>query len=269
MSCCPSVRRYVRRAQDRAARVGRAVRALRPGASLRFESRRRTPPGAAHCLRTGRAGGHERLRQAPATVRGEGRTFELVPRLHRLRPRRGVSLAACARVLGLGQRAPAAGVRRDKRGLRARVASDADQFARAIEPAAEGIAIPAGARERCQLRVGAQSLRAEPDAELSGLAGARHCQAVVHRLVGLGPPPLPQGQLCEEDVVDPLPAVLAQRGERGFEVRARGVEIAAPDLEVGAEHEEHVGEVRGDGAERGGTLRCPRRPIRRRRAATR
>ena len=33
----------------------------------------------------------------------------------------------------------------------------------------------------------------------------------------------------------PEHAVLAQRGARGLEVRSRGVEVAAADLEVGAE----------------------------------
>jgi hypothetical protein len=57
--------------------------------------------------------------------------------------------------------------------------------------------------------------------------GARSRQAVAYRLAGLRPPSLPQGQLCKEDFVDSLPAVLAQRGKRGFEVSPRGLEVAA------------------------------------------
>ena len=93
-------------ARDRAARVRRAARALAAGASLRSESRRRAPPGAARSPRCGA----RRRRRAPrpgasdSTRRGAG--VRAVPRssaasAHASRPR----LAACARVLGLGQRA--------------------------------------------------------------------------------------------------------------------------------------------------------------------
>ena len=47
--------------------------------------------------------------------------------------------------------------------------------------------------------------------------------------------------------------VLAQRRERGFEVRPGGVEVAPPELEVGAVDEQHVRIVGGDAADRRGT----------------
>ena len=53
-------------------------------------------------------------------------------------------------------------------------------------------------------------------------------------------------------VVEAERAVLAQGGARGLEVRSCGVEVAAADLDVGADDEEPVREVRGDAAQRGG-----------------
>ncbi len=46
--------------------------------------------------------------------------------------------------------------------------------------------------------------------------------------------------------------VLAQGRARGLEVRARSLELAAADLDAGANREQPVGEARGDAAEGGG-----------------
>ena len=62
--------------------------------------------------------------------------------------------------------------------------------------------------------------------------------------VRVGPAPLPEGELCEVGVVAAEPAVLTQGGARRLEVRSRGVEVAAADLEVGADGEQAVGEAR-------------------------
>ena len=96
----------------------------------------------------------------------------------------------------------------------------------------------------------AQSLGAEPDVELCGLARARPGQGVADSLVRFDPAPLPQRQLREEDVEDPLTAVFAERAERGVEVSSGSLEVPTSELQVGAEHEEHVREVRRDGPDR-------------------
>ena len=101
-------------ARDRVARVGQVVRALRPAASLRSESRRRTPPGAA---RSPRCGARRRTRAPPPGASGStrrGADARARPTSPPPPPTPRRRLAACARVLGLGQRQPAAGVRRDR-----------------------------------------------------------------------------------------------------------------------------------------------------------
>ena len=51
----------------------------------------------------------------------------------------------------------------------------------------------------------------------------------------LGPAALPEGELCDEAVVEAEDVVLAQGGARRLEVRSRIVELAAADLDAGAE----------------------------------
>ena len=53
--------------------------------------------------------------------------------------------------------------------------------------------------------------------------------------VRVRPAALPEGELCEVGVVEAEHVVLAQGGARGLEVRSRGVELAAADLDVGAD----------------------------------
>ena len=130
-------------------------------------------------LGAGRAGGDERLGLAPAAVGRERRALEVLPGRCGLRPRLGPGDPVGALVLGLGQGQPAGRVRRDRRGLGSGAARDSDQLACAIEPAAEGVAVPAGACERRQLRLCAQSLGAELDADLGRLVLARASQPLV------------------------------------------------------------------------------------------
>ena len=100
--------------------------------------------------------------------------------------------------------------------------------------------------------MGSESLGAEPDANLGGGVGARNRESVADGLVGVRPPVLPQRQLCEVHVVNPEPAILAQRAACRIEVRARLVESAATDLDFSPVHEQHVWIVGGEGAQRGG-----------------
>jgi hypothetical protein len=46
-------------------------------------------------------------------------------------------------------------------------------------------------------------------------------------------------------------AGLAQSGARVLQVRSRGIELAAADLDVGADGQQPVREARGDAAQRG------------------
>ena len=78
-------------------------------------------------------------------------------------------------------------------------------------------------------------------------------QGRIHVRVGVDPPALPQRQLGQVHVVDPQAPVLAQRREGGVEVRLGGREVAPPELELGAVHEQHVRIVGGDAADRSGT----------------
>ena len=176
------------------------------------------------CVRPGGARGDERLCLAPATVRRERRAFEPFPRHRGFRPQLGRSVAEGTLILGLGQGEPAGGVRRNRRRLGGGVTGGDDQLARPIEPAVEGIAVPAGACEGRQLRLCAQSLGAEPDTELGGLTGARSCETGADALVSLGPAALPREparrRRCRRSPVPGLHA--AWRGRRrGAPDRAR------------------------------------------------
>ena len=155
-------------------------------------------------------------------------------------------------MLGLGQRAPASGVRGDRRGLRRRAPGAVEEVGCARERVAEGVRVVAGARQRRQFRLRAQSLGAEPDADLGSPARARRGHAVANGRVGVRPPALPQGQLGDVSVVGRQARLVAHRRPRGFEMRAGGGELAAADLEIGAEHEGHVRVVGGDRPKRGG-----------------
>ena len=127
-----------------------------------------------------------------------------------------------------------------------------DQLACAIEPAAESVAVPAGACERRQLRLRAQAGRAELDADLGRLVLARASQPLVDGRRSVRPATLPQREVCAVAVVEAERAVLEQVGARRLEVRPRGVELAAADLDLRADGEERGPEARGDTAERGG-----------------
>src|SRR5213078_632335 len=101
------------------------------------------------------------------------------------------------------------------------------------EPVTDGVGIAAGACERCQLRLGAQSLGTEPDVDVGDVAGAHSRHTLAYGFVGVRPAALPQRELADERmVVVHRGEVLAQGGRRGFEVGPRGLEVAAADLEV-------------------------------------
>ena len=102
----------------------------------------------------------------------------------------------------------------------------------------DGLVVAAGARERCELRLRAQPLGAELDANLRSVARARPRQTLVDGRFCFGPSALPEGELGEVTVVEYELVVLAQGGARGLEVRSRGVELAAADLDVSADGEE-------------------------------
>ena len=168
---------FVRRSRpaprDRVARVGRVARALRPAASLRFESRRRTPPGAA---RLPPYGARRRTRAPPPGASGStrrGADVRARPTPPPPPPTPRLSLAACARVLGLGQRQPAVGVRRDRRGL----GGGACERCRSVRPHDRASCRRASLSRRARASAASSAwarnpCRAEPDAELGGLAGA-------------------------------------------------------------------------------------------------
>ena len=119
--------------------------------------------------------------------------------------------------------------------------------------AAEGVGVTAGARQRRQLRLRTQTLRAELDAIEGGVAGARPCQTLAHGLVGVRPAAFPEGELDGDGVVGARAAlVLAHGGERGLEVGPRGVEVAAAGLELGAQDQRLVRPVGGVRAQRRG-----------------
>jgi len=65
------------------------------------------------------------------------------------------------------------------------VAGGGEQRSRLAEVVADGVGVAAGARERRQLRLCAQSPGVEPDADLGPPAGARPCQAVANGFVAL------------------------------------------------------------------------------------
>ena len=134
-------------------------------------------------------------------------------------------------MLGLGQGEPAGDVGRDRRGFRRGAASAGEQLPGSALPVTDGVAVPAGACEGCQLCLGAQALGAELDADLRSLALARPSQTRLNGRVGVRPAALPQGELSQLGVVEAEHTVLAQGGARGLEVRSRGVELPAADLD--------------------------------------
>ena len=129
-------------------------------------------------LGAGGAGGDERLGLAPAAVGRERRTFEPIPGAaasdHALGPRD----APRTLVLGFGQgRQPAAfGVTVAASAAAARAA--ATQLRARPSRSRTASRVPAGACERRQLRLRTQSLGAELDADLGGLARAHARQTV-------------------------------------------------------------------------------------------
>ena len=80
----------------------------------------------------------------------------------------------------------------------------------------------------------------------------RASQRLVNGRRGVRPPTLPQREVCAIAVVEAERAVLEQVGARRLEVRPRGVELAAADLDLRADGEERGPEARDDAAERGG-----------------
>ena len=98
----------------------------------------------------------------------------------------------------------------------------------------------------------AQPLGAQLNAHLGSVARACQRQSLVDCRFGVGPAPLPEGELCEVAVVEAEDVVLAQRGACVLEVGSRGVELATAYLDAGADGEQPVREARGDAAERGG-----------------
>ena len=162
------------------------------------------------------------------------------------------SVAAGALMLGLGQGEPASDVGRDRRGFRGGAASGGEQLPRAV----------------CWWRTASASRRARASAASSACARSplaqswtRICAASRWRARarpggwprrrqssgaprGRGPP----GRRRR----GPEHAVLTHGRTRGLEVRSRSVELAAADLDVGADDEQPVREARVDAAERGG-----------------
>ena len=166
-SCVSSASRSA--ARDRAVRVGRAARA--PGAGLRSDpSRDGIGLAERHArLGAGGAGGDERLGLRATGSRRREAGARAAPRSLPPPTTTRAGDAACTLVLGLGKRQPAEGIRRDRRGLGSRASSDGDQLPARSSQMRTASAIAAGACERCQLRLGAQSCRTEPDAKLGGL----------------------------------------------------------------------------------------------------
>ena len=152
-------------------------------------------------------------------------------------------------MLGPGEQVPAGRVRRDGRGLGRGAAGDGEQLTGTIEPGAERAVVPAGAGQRGQFGLGAQSLGAQLDADLRRLLRLGLGEAVVDGPGGVGPAALPEGELRAVAVVHPEPAVLAQGSERGVEVLPRGVEVTPADLHVGADDEGHVRIAGGEDAQ--------------------
>ena len=169
-------------------------------------------------LGAGGAGGDERLGLAPAAVGGERRALEPLPGRCGLRPQLGrasprarsySASASASQPAAFGVTAEASAAAR---------ASGGEQLPCAAEPVADGVGVPAGACERRQLRLRAQSLGAELDADLGGLAAGAPAPG---RRDGLRRRPssgAPTGRARRRAVVERQPAVLAQR----WHARRRG-----------------------------------------------
>ncbi len=82
------------------------------------------------------------------------------------------------------------------------------------------------------------------------MAGHGQCQPSADCFIGVRPTVFPEGQLRDVHVVDTETAVLAQRDPSGIEMGSGVVEVAEADLNVGPDHQQHVGEVRRDAAHR-------------------
>src|SRR6185295_890755 len=116
------------------------------------------------------ATGHERLRLTPTAVRGEREALELLPFDRGFGPGVRSRLVARSRVLCFGVRAPAGAVRRDGGGLGSGAASGDEELPCPAEPVADAVGIATGTRERRQLRLRAQPVRTELDADQRRLA---------------------------------------------------------------------------------------------------
>ena len=82
------------------------------------------------------------------------------------------------------------------------------------------------------------------------MAGHGQRQPSADCFIGVRPTVFPEGQLRDVHVVDTETTVLAQRDPGGIEMGSGVVEVAEADLNVGPDHQEHVGEVRRDAAHR-------------------
>ena len=206
------------------------------GVGARGARRRRAPrPGASGS--TPRAAG---ARAGPTWSRP--RTTSSGRRSPRARAYSASASARQPAAFGVTAAASAAARRAAARSFRARPSRS--RTASASRRARASAASSACARSPCG---------AELDADQRGVARARAREPVAHGLVGVRPAALPQGELGDDEVVDRRGTlVLAHGGVRGLEVRPRGVEVAAADLELCAVDERHVRPVGGDGAERGG-----------------
>jgi hypothetical protein len=172
-----------------------------------------------------------------------------------LAPTHPVVLGAGAEVFRLGEEEPSVGVGGDRGGLGCSAAGDVQQLARVVELVAQRVGVSARACERCQFGLCAESLGAQLDADLSGPALLYVCQTLPNGRVGVGPATLPERKVCDVRVVvtvEAKGAPLGQRGAHGLQVRSRGVELAAADLDAGARLEHLVAGARDGTAERRG-----------------
>ena len=166
----------------------------------------------------GAADGDERLGLAPAAVGGEWRAFEPVPRRGGVGPQLGPRDPADTLVFGLGHGEPAVGVRGDRRRVCCGTASRREQVPGAAEQVSDGVGVAAGAGESGQLRMCAQSLGAELDADLGGPVPACPSHPGVDGVVGVRPAALPERELGEAGVAQAEHEVLPRGGARGGEV---------------------------------------------------
>ena len=224
-----------RRRRDRAARVAASSSSSRSRgcAPIRAATACASLSGALASAR-GRAGGDERLGLAPAAVGRERRAFELSQvaaasdqtRAGRRRAARSYSASASAE--------PAVGVRRDaEASAAARRAAASSSRARPSRRGRRRVA--AGAGERRQLRLRAQPLGAQLDADLGGLARARPRQAVTRRPRRRPSSGAPRGRARRGSVVEAEHAVLAQGGAAASRCARAASNSPRPISSVGAD----------------------------------